>query len=56
MKSERVKIGHYNGHGKELIETIIYPRETFEEIQTIVAQVKRDFAIAVDNDVTLVMF
>ena len=53
LKKGRVKIGSYSDDGKEIIKAILGPGEIFGEMSLIGEDKRKDFAMALDNDVTL---
>jgi CRP-like cAMP-binding protein len=50
LKKGRVKIGSYSGNGKEIIKAILKPGEIFGELSLVGQQTRKDFAIALDNN------
>ncbi len=53
LKKGRVKIGSYSDNGKEIIKTILGPGEIFGELSLVDEGKRKDFAIALDNNVKL---
>ena len=53
LKKGRVKIGTYSEEGKEIIKAILGPGEIFGELSLVGEGKRNDFAIALDNNVTL---
>lgn len=53
LKKGRVKIGTYSDDGKEIIKTILGPGEIFGELSLVGEGKRKDFAVALDNDVKL---
>ncbi|MGB0888469.1 MAG: Crp/Fnr family transcriptional regulator [Vicingaceae bacterium] len=53
LKKGRVKLGTYSEDGKEIIKTILGPGEIFGEMSLIGEGKRKDFAMALDNDVTI---
>ena len=53
LKKGRVKIGTYSDDGKEIIKTILGPGEIFGELSLVGEGKRKDFAIALDNNVRL---
>ena len=53
LKGGRVKIGTFSDDGKEIIKTILEPGEVFGELGLVGEENRKDFAIALDNNVTL---
>ena len=53
LKKGRVKIGTYSDDGKEIIKTILGAGEIFGELSLVGEGKRKDFAMALDNDVTL---
>ena len=53
LKKGRVKIGSYSDEGKEIIKAILGPGEIFGELSLIGEEKRKDFAMALDNEVTL---
>jgi CRP-like cAMP-binding protein len=53
LKKGRVKIGTYSDNGKEIIKTILGPGEIFGELSLVGEGKRKDFAIALDNNVKL---
>jgi CRP-like cAMP-binding protein len=53
LKKGRVKIGTYSDSGKEIIKAILGPGEIFGELSLIGESKRKDFAMTLDNDVTL---
>jgi len=53
LKKGRVKIGTYSDDGKEIIKTILDPGEIFGEMSLVGEGKRKDFAMALDNDVTI---
>lgn len=53
LKKGRVKIGTYSDEGKEIIKAILGPGEIFGELSLIDEGRRKDFAIALDNDVKI---
>lgn len=53
LKGGRVKIGTYSDDGKEIIKTILEPGEVFGELGLVGEENRKDFAIAMENNVTL---
>jgi CRP/FNR family cyclic AMP-dependent transcriptional regulator len=51
LKSGRVKIGSYSNDGKEIIKAIMHPGDMFGELGLVGQETRKDFAIAMDNDV-----
>ena len=51
LKSGRVKIGSYSNDGKEVIKAIMHPGDMFGEMGLVGQDKRKDFAIAMDNDV-----
>jgi len=52
LKSGRVKIGTFN-EGKEIIKTILYPGSIFGELGLVGQDIRKDFAIALDDEVVI---
>jgi CRP/FNR family transcriptional regulator, cyclic AMP receptor protein len=53
LKKGRVKIGTYSDDGKEIIKAILGPGEIFGEMSLIGEGKRKDFAMALDKDVTI---
>ncbi len=53
LKKGRVKIGTYSDNGKEIIKAILGPGEIFGELSLVGEGKRKDFAMTLDNDVTL---
>lgn len=53
LKKGRVKIGTYSDEGKEIIKAILGPGEIFGELSLIEEGRRKDFAIALDNEVKI---
>jgi len=53
LKKGRVKIGSYSDDGKEIIKAILGPGEIFGEMSLIGEDKRKDFAMALDSNVTL---
>ncbi len=53
LKAGRVKIGTYSDDGKEIIKTIIQPGEIFGELGIAGEETRKDFAIALDDNVRM---
>ena len=53
LKKGRVKIGTYSENGKEIIKAILGPGEIFGELSLVGEGKRKDFAMTLDNDVTL---
>lgn len=53
LKAGRVKIGSYSDDGKEIIKTIVHPGEIFGEMGIVGQEKRKDFAIAMDNEVRI---
>ncbi|MCB0400665.1 MAG: Crp/Fnr family transcriptional regulator [Flavobacteriales bacterium] len=53
LKGGRVKIGTFSDDGKEIIKTILEPGEVFGELGLIGEGNRKDFAVALENNVTL---
>ncbi|GAB4257122.1 MAG: Crp/Fnr family transcriptional regulator [Vicingaceae bacterium] len=53
LKKGRVKIGTYSDEGKEIIKAILVPGEIFGELSLVGEERRKDFAMAMDNDVTI---
>lgn len=53
LKKGRVKIGTYSDDGKEIIKAILGPGEIFGELSLVGEGKRKDFAMALDNEVTL---
>jgi len=51
LKQGRVKIGTYSDDGKEVIKAIMHPGDMFGELGLVGQETRRDFAIAMDDDV-----
>ena len=51
LKCGRVKIGSYSNDGKEVIKAIMHPGDMFGEMGLVGQDKRKDFAIAMDNDV-----
>lgn len=51
--SGRVKVGTYSEDGKEIIKAILQPGEVFGEMAVLGVRKRRDFAIAIDDGVSL---
>ncbi len=49
----RVKIGHYNDDGKEIVKAILGPGEVFGELALTGEEVRADFAQAMDDNTTV---
>jgi CRP-like cAMP-binding protein len=47
----RVKVGAYSKDGKEVIKTIVHPGEMFGELGLVGEDIRKDFAIAMDDEV-----
>jgi CRP-like cAMP-binding protein len=47
----RVKVGAYSKEGKEVIKTIVHPGEMFGELGLVGEDIRKDFAIAMDDEV-----
>lgn len=50
LKKGRVKIGSYSDSGKEIIKAILNPGEIFGELSLVGQEKRKDFAIALDNN------
>jgi CRP/FNR family transcriptional regulator, cyclic AMP receptor protein len=53
LKKGRVKIGSYSDSGKEIIKAILNPGEVFGELSLVGQETRKDFAIALDNDLVV---
>jgi CRP/FNR family cyclic AMP-dependent transcriptional regulator len=53
LKKGRVKIGSYSDNGKEIIKAILNPGEIFGELSLVGQEKRRDFAIALDNNLVV---
>jgi CRP/FNR family cyclic AMP-dependent transcriptional regulator len=53
LKAGRVKIGAYSKDGKEVIKTIVHPGDMFGELGLVGEDNRKDFAIAMDDEVRL---
>ena len=53
LKGGRVKIGTYSDSGKEIIKAILTPGEVFGELSLAGEEKRNDFAIALDNKITV---
>jgi len=53
LKTGRVKIGSYSDDGKEIIKAILGPGEIFGELSIVGEGKRKDFAMALDNDVKI---
>lgn len=53
LKGGRVKIGSYSDNGKEIIKAILTPGEVFGELSLAGEEKRNDFAIALDNKITV---
>ncbi len=53
LKGGRVKIGSYSDNGKEIIKAILNPGEVFGELSLAGEEKRNDFAIALDNKITV---
>jgi len=53
LKKGRVKIGTYSDEGKEIIKAILGPGEIFGELSLVEEGKRKDFAIALDNEVKI---
>lgn len=53
LKEGRVKLGSYSDDGKEIIKTVLYPGEIFGELAVVGQEKRRDFAVSLDDDVTI---
>lgn len=51
LKNGRVKIGSYSNDGKEIIKAIMHPGDMFGEMGLVGQEKRKDFAIAMDDDV-----
>lgn len=51
LKNGRVKIGSYSNDGKEVIKAIMHPGDMFGEMGLLGQETRKDFAIAMDDDV-----
>ncbi len=51
LKNGRVKIGSYSNDGKEVIKGIMHPGDMFGELGLVGQDTRKDFAIAMDDDV-----
>lgn len=51
LKNGRVKIGSYSEDGKEIIKAIMHPGDMFGEMGLLGQEKRKDFAIAMDDDV-----
>lgn len=51
ITSGRVKTGTYSEEGKEIIKAVLQPGEIFGELAMLGDRVRRDFAVAMDQDV-----
>lgn len=51
LKNGRVKIGSYSEDGKEIIKGIMHPGDMFGEMALVGQEKRKDFAIAMDDDV-----
>ncbi|MEM0999522.1 MAG: Crp/Fnr family transcriptional regulator [Bacteroidota bacterium] len=51
LTSGRVKVGSYSEDGKEIIKAVLQPGELFGEMVMIGERVRKDFAVAMDDDV-----
>lgn len=51
LKNGRVKIGTYSADGKEIIKAIMHPGDMFGEMGLVGQETRKDFAIAMDDDV-----
>jgi CRP-like cAMP-binding protein len=51
LKNGRVKIGTYSHDGKEIIKAIMHPGDMFGEMGLVGQETRKDFAIAMDDDV-----
>jgi CRP-like cAMP-binding protein len=51
LKNGRVKIGSYSNDGKEIIKGIMHPGDMFGEMGLVGQETRKDFAIAMDDDV-----
>jgi CRP-like cAMP-binding protein len=53
LKKGRVKIGNYSNNGKEIIKAILNPGEVFGELSLVGQEKRKDFAIALDNNIVV---
>ncbi len=53
LKKGRVKIGTYSDDGKEIIKAILGPGEIFGELSLVGEGKRKDFAMALDNEVKI---
>ena len=53
LKQGRVKIGSYSKEGREVIKTIVHPGDMFGEMGLLGEEKRKDFAIAMDDDVRI---
>ncbi|MGB0887225.1 MAG: Crp/Fnr family transcriptional regulator [Vicingaceae bacterium] len=53
LKRGRVKIGSYSDSGKEIIKAILNPGEIFGELSLVGQEKRKDFAIALDNNIVV---
>jgi len=53
LKTGRVKIGSYSDDGKEIIKAILGPGEIFGELSLIGEEKRNDFAMALEDNVTI---
>ena len=51
LTSGRVKVGTYSEEGKEIIKSVLQPGELFGEMVMIGEKVRKDFAVAMDEEV-----